>query len=74
MHDAHGVECISQTTDRMAAQETFFTVCHSQSYKFLAACLSHNRRSGIGTQGKNGSNQCFDFIKDFKSSVISLCD
>ena len=23
---------------------------------------------------KNGSNQSFDFIKDFKSSVKSLCD
>ena len=26
------------------------------------------------TQEKNGSNQSFDFIKDFKSSVKSLCD
>ena len=26
------------------------------------------------SQEKNGSNQSFDFIKDFKSSVKSLCD
>ena len=30
-------------------------------------CLSNHRE-------KNGSNQSFDFIKDFKSSVKSLCD
>ena len=37
---------------------------------YARGCLSprYNHRE------KNGSNQSFDFIKDFKSSVKSLCD
>ena len=45
---------------------------HSNRYcrNFIASARARVQ----GSTGKNGSNQSFDFIKDFKSSVKSLCD
>ena len=40
----------------------------------LAAAAAANKIANLLWEEKNGSNQSFDFIKDFKSSVKSLCD
>ena len=45
-------------------------------YKVACAAWLHGQTylETLFSQEKNGSNQSFDFIKDFKSSVKSLCD
>ena len=43
---------------------------HSRTYLIL--CM-FNDFVTTKHRGKNGSNQSFDLIKDFKSSVKSLC-